>query len=83
MIGYQNNGNKIKILNAKNEEEGIRAEHHLLNFAFSVMNLEYRILEQIVEHKTDGRVIDNVLVYSNENKVYEFWFDITDFYGRI
>ena len=75
MIGYQNNGNKIKILNAKDYDEFQRAEKHFLDLIFSTIQLDYRILEQIVDIKKDGRVVDNVLLYTQENRVYDFEFE--------
>ncbi len=85
MIEYSDNDglsikDAIKIIGAKNSQEGIDAEYYLINQIFRSLNKSWEREGQSLIKEND-RVYDQLIVRDEEDIIYNVWFDITDFYG--
>ena len=86
MITYKdgNGSNKeeaVIILGAKDEMEGIDAEHNWLEEKFGEQNIAWELNDQELIDEGDTHY-DVLRVKFQSGEIKEFWFDITDFYGK-
>lgn len=86
MIDYKGGNGSSKeeaiiILGANNETEGVDAEYDLLEEKFGEQNNFWRLsLQELLD---DGdRQYDKLSIEFKSGNIREFWFDITDFYGK-
>jgi len=66
----------IKIVGAKNEQEGIDAEYSIIE------KLNCTVLGQTLIHEGDFSY-DKLDLEDKDGNTMEIWFDITEFYGRL
>ncbi|MBK9096700.1 MAG: hypothetical protein IPM14_01005 [bacterium] len=71
----------IIILGAKDETEGVDAEYIWIEKRFGKQNINWELIDQ--ELVDDGdKQYDILRIKFPDGKIEEFWFDITDFYGK-
>lgn len=86
MIAYKGGNGLAKeeaivILSAKDEMEGVDAEYNWLENKFGKQNINWKLNDQEFIDKGD-RQFDILRIKFRNGNTKEFWFDITDFYGK-
>ena len=86
MITYKGGNGLTKeeaviILGAKDETEGVDAEYEWLEERFGKQNINWEMNDQQFIDEGD-RQFDVLRIKFRDGNAKEFWFDITDFYGR-
>ena len=71
----------IIILGAKDETEGVDAEYNWLEEKYGEENVDWEMIDQTLLDEGD-RQFDILKIKFSNGKTEEFWFDITDFYGK-
>jgi len=71
----------IIILGAKDETEGVDAEYNWLEEKFGKQNISWEMNDQEVSDEGDKQY-DILRIKFSAGEIKEFWFDITDFYGK-
>ena len=71
----------IIILGAKDETEGVDAEYLWLEEKYGEENVDWEMIDQTLSDEGD-RQFDILKIKFSDGKTEEFWFDITDFYGK-
>ena len=71
----------VIILGAKNEMEGVDAEYNWLEERFGKQNISWEMNDQQFIDEGDKQ-FDVLRIKFRDGKIEEFWFDITDFYGK-
>lgn len=69
----------IKILNAKGEKDGVDAEYYYIKTVEKKQGNSYSMVSQALI--MDSLVYDKLIVKVNGKKK-EYWFDISDFFGK-
>lgn len=86
MVTYKNgNGstkhNAVIILGAKDEAEGIDAEYNWLEVRNGEQYIDWGLKDQRLFDE-GNKQYDILRIKFRDGKIKEFWFDITDFYGK-
>lgn len=71
----------VIILGAKNEMEGVDAEYNWLEERFGKQNINWELNDQELINEGDKQ-FDVMRIKFRDGKIKEFWFDITNFYGK-
>jgi hypothetical protein len=71
----------VIILGAKNEMEGVDAEYNWLEEKFGKQNINWELIDQELIDE-GNRQYDVLRIKFRGDKTEEFWFDITEFYGK-
>ena len=71
----------VIILGAKDEMEGVDAEYNWLEEKFGKQNIKWELDDQELIDEGDKQW-DILRIKFADGKIKEFWFDITDFYGK-
>lgn len=73
----------VKILGARNEDEGTQAEYYFLSQNFGARGKDWNLLIQtLLEDKDSGRVYDMMELEFPDKTSKTLYFDITEFYGK-
>lgn len=68
----------IKIIGAKNENEGLDAEHDLIIRRFDIVKNDYKIL--LLElYEIGHRSYHRISMIDEDGKQSDMWFDVTNF----
>ena len=71
----------VIILGAKDETDGVDAEYNWLEERVGKQNINWVLNDQ--ELIDDGdKQYDNLKIKFQRGEIKEFWFDISDFYGK-
>lgn len=71
----------VIILGAKDETEGVDAEYSWLEEKFGKQNISWELNDQDLIDDGDKQY-DNLRIKFPGGEIKEFWFDITEFYGK-
>ena len=71
----------VIIIGAKNEMEGVDAEYNWLEEKFGKQNINWEMNDQQFIDEGEKQ-FDVLRIKFRDGKIEEFWFDITDFYGK-
>ena len=71
----------IIILGAKDEAQGVDAEYIWIEERFGKQNIKWEMNDQELIDEGDKQY-DILRIKFPDGKIEEFWFDITDFYGK-
>lgn len=71
----------VIILGAKNEMEGVDAEYSWIEERFGKQNINWELNDQELINEGDKQ-FDVLRIKFRDGITKEFWFDITDFYGK-
>lgn len=71
----------VIILGAKDEMEGVDAEYNWLEERFGKQNINWELIDQQLIDEGDKQ-FDVLRIKFRDGKSEEFWFDITNFYGK-
>ena len=71
----------VIILAAKNETEGVDAEYNWLEDKFGEQNVSWELNDQELMDEGDKQY-DILRIKFPSGEIKEFWFDITEFYGK-
>ncbi len=71
----------IVITGAENTEEGVAAEYEYLEEKFGIPNIDWKFIQQsLIPGKY--KYFDKFLIQDSKGNEFEFYFDISDFYGK-
>jgi hypothetical protein len=71
----------IIVLGAKDETEGVDSEYNWLEEKFGKQNISWELNDQELSDESDKQY-DILRIKFPSGEIKEFWFDITDFYGK-
>ena len=71
----------IIILNAKTERGGVDAEYNWFEEKFGEQNIRWELNDQELIDEGDTQY-DVLRIKFSSNEIKDFWFDISNFYGR-
>jgi hypothetical protein len=71
----------VIILGAKNEMEGVDAEYSWIEEKFGKQNINWEMNDQQFIDEGEKQ-FDVLRIKFRDGKIEEFWFDITNFYGK-
>ena len=71
----------IKILEAKDHFDGIRAEYAYLMKKFGIMDVDWNLVIQMTT-KENNKQFDVFLIALKDKSVLSLYFDVTDFFGK-
>jgi len=86
MVNYiEKSGNSISeavvILEARNEQEGVEAEYIYLFEKVGQKNVDWELKSQSLISK-NGRFYDRLIIKLSDGSEKNFYFDISDFFGK-
>lgn len=71
----------IKIVGAKTDWDGVDAEYDLIDRIFQILHKKWELLFQELIHENE-RSYDRLVIRDADDTISNFWFDITDFFGK-
>ena len=72
------------VISAPDEMLGVTAEYVYVSRHCGRMNVDWTLQMQMVTRETEaGRRYDKFVVRLKNGQIREYWFDITQFYGKI
>lgn len=85
MIKYKGDGSSkeqvIIILGVEDEFEGADAEYDYLETLFGEQNVNWRLAGQTLITEND-KIYDVLVIEDKNQRLRNFWYDITSFYGK-